>query len=111
MITPPVGNLDRYLVIVPVADTAALEAAINRSITSPLYTEDDLPIRSQSHTYTAYKAAQATPTLTQEHLDALNAAILSFPSAVIEKYNAKTQNTYPQTRLVELGLTTISGDI
>ncbi len=111
MINPPVGNLDRYLVICTVADTATLEAAIGRSITSPLYTTADAPIRPQTHTYTAYKAALATPTLTQEHLDTLNAAIISFPEAVIEKYNGKTQNTYPQNRLVELGLTTVADPI
>ena len=109
MIVPPIGNLDRILVICAVADTAALEAAIGKPITSPLYTTTDTPVRAQSHTYTAYKAAQATPTLTQEHLDALNAAAISFPTAVIEKYNSKSQGTYPQTRLVELGLTVDSG--
>jgi hypothetical protein len=111
MINPPVGNLDRYLVICTVADTAALEAAISKSITSPLYTAADAPIRTQTHTYTAYKAVQATPTLTQQHLDDLNAAIIAFPTAIIEKYNSKTQNTYPQVRLSDLGLTVDSGAI
>lgn len=111
MIDLPVSNLDRILVICLVADTAALEAAIGKTISSPLYTTADTPVRPQSHTYTAYKAAQATPTLTQDHLDALNAAIISFPGAVIEKYNSKTQNTYPQVRLSELGLTVDPGTI
>lgn len=111
MITPPVGNLDRYLVICLVADTAALEAAIGKPISSPLCTAADTPVRTQTHTYTAYKSAQATAQLTQDHLDALNAAIISFPAAVIEKYNSKTQNTYPQGRLVDLGLTTDSGNL
>jgi len=110
MITPPVGNLDRYLVICTVADTATLEAAIGKSITSPLYTTADTPIRTQTHAWTAYKSVQATPTLTQEHLDALNAAIIAFPTAIIEKYNSKIQNTYPQTRLVDLGLTVDTGE-
>lgn len=97
------GGLNRYLIICPLADVAGVAGAVpGITPTSPLYTEVDTPPRTQTHAYTA-----TAFTALQEA--AILAVKPSFPNSVFEIYNAKTQGTYPQLRVAELGLTVSDG--
>lgn len=106
MIIPPVLAVDRFLVICPQSDVAlvASDLGLNLPSFSPLYTLVDPVPRIQTHSYIGYKATEPGRVL-------INNVSPNYTQSIFEKYNGKLQNTYPQDRLLDLGLTVDPGNV
>lgn len=99
-------SIRKQLIIAVDADKSGVEAAVQAdkptfALTVPLYTEADPTPRPVTHWWTSFTSAPL-PSIE----DPVTGAKVTFPNSFFEEYFAPAQSTYPQTRLVDLGLTT-----